>query len=138
MLFLCNVNIWALLVSTIVSLMIVTVWYSDYILGKEWRKYMGNLFTIKPSTSDMIKMFIGQFILTLITNFVLARVLFYTETTTWTRGIAVALFVWIGFVAAVEGGAIIWEKKPWKLVAINAGAYLVALIVSGMIIAVWR
>ncbi len=138
MLLLCNVNIWALLVSTVASLIIVTVWYSDYVLGKEWRKYMGNLFTTKPSTKDMIKMFIGQFILTLITNFVLARILFYTDTITWTRGLTVAFFVWVGFIAAIEGGAIIWEKKPWKLVAINAGAYLVAFIVSSIIIAVWR
>lgn len=138
MLSLCNVNIWALLVSTVVALIVVTIWYSDYVLGKQWKKYMGNLFTVKPSTKEMVRMFIGQFVLTLITNFALARALFYTDATTWARGIAVALFVWIGFVAAVEGGSILWEKKPWKLVAINAGAYLVTFIVSGIIIAAWR
>lgn len=134
----CNVSIWALLVATIASLVVTTAWYSDYVLGKQWRAYMGNLFTSQPSTKSMVKMYAGQFVLTLITNFVLARVLFYADATTWARGLAVAVMVWIGFVAVVEGSAALWEKKPCKLVAINAGAYLVSLIVSAIIIAVWR
>ncbi|MBP9701917.1 MAG: DUF1761 domain-containing protein [Candidatus Pacebacteria bacterium] len=133
----CNVSIWALLVSTIASLLVVTAWYSDYVLGKKWRSYMGNLFTTQPSTKSMIKMFVSQFALTLITNFILARALFYADATTWTQGVAVAIALWIAFIATVEAGTIVWEKKPWKLAAINSGAYLVTFIVSAIILTVW-
>lgn len=138
MLSLCNVNIWALLVTVVASLIVSTLWYSDYVLGKQWRVYMGNLFTTQPSTRAMVKMYIGQFILTLITNFILARAIYYADASTWARGLVVSVVVWLGFVAAVEVSGVVWEKKPWKLVAINAGAYLVAFVVSGIIFAVWR
>jgi len=138
MLSLCNVNIWALLVTSVAALVVSTLWYSDYVLGKQWRAYMGNLFTTQPSTKAMVKMYVGQFILSLITNFILARAIYYTDTSTAVRGLVVSVVIWLGFVATVEASAIVWEKKSWKLVAINAGAYLVAFIVSGIIFAVWR
>jgi hypothetical protein len=134
----CNVNIWALLVATIASLIVSTVWYSDFVLGKKWRSYMGNLFLTKPSTKDMVKMFGIQFILSLITNFGIARALVYTGTFSWVSAISVAIAIWIAFVAVIEGSAIVWEKKPWKLVLINSGLYLVVFIVSAIILAHWR
>ena len=125
--------------STVVSLAVVTIWYSDYVLGKQWRSYMTNLFSsTKPSNKAMAKMFGIQFVLTLITNFTLARALVYVGAFSWSSAFAVALAVWIGFVAVIEGSAIVWEKKSWKLVAINSGVYLVTFIISAIILAVWR
>jgi hypothetical protein len=99
---------------------------------------MGNLFLTKPSTKDMVKMFGIQFILSLITNFGIARALVYTGTFSWVSAISVAIAIWIAFVAVIEGSAIVWEKKPWKLVLINSGLYLVVFIVSAIILAHWR
>lgn len=100
---------------------------------------MTNLFSsVKPSKKDMAKMFGIQFVLTLITNFILARALVYTGVFSWSGAFAVALAVWIGFVAVIEGSAIVWEKKAWKLVAINSGVYLVTFIISAIILALWR
>jgi len=138
MLSLCNVNILALIVATIASLIVTVAWYSDYVLGSQWRSYMGNLFVTKPSTKTMVRSFGIQFVLTLITNFILARVLMYANATTWISGIAIAIALWIGFIAATEASAIIWEKKSWKLVAINSGSYLASLIVAGLILAIWK
>ncbi len=132
---LCNVNIWALLVSSLTSLAIAGFWYSDYAFGKQWRAFNSNLFTM--GSDNMTRLYIGQFILTLITNFVLARALFYTGAATWIQGLAVAVAIWIGFIAALGASSILWEKKPWKLVAINTGSYLAALVVSGIILTLW-
>ena len=135
----CNVNIWALLVSTVVSLIVTAIWYSDYVLGKQWRSYITNLFSsAKPSNISIAKMFGVQFVLTLITNFILARALVYTSAFSWSSAFAVAVAVWIGFIAMIEGSAIVWEKKSWKLVAINSGVYLITFIISAIILATWR
>ncbi len=132
---LCNVNIWALLVSSVASLVIAGLWYSDFAFGKMWRSYNTNLFTMP--TGNMAKLYAGQFVLSLITNFVLARVLFYAGAATWVQGVSLAIAVWLGFMAAVSASAIIWEKKPWKLVAITEGSYLVTLVVSSIIFTLW-
>lgn len=133
----CNISVWALLISTVVSLGVAAAWYSDYILGKQWKAYVGNLFNQSPSPKTLAKLYAIQFVLTLVTNFALARALLYTGTTTWPKAVAVALAVWIGFVAVIEGSGILWEKKPWKLVAINAGSYLVTFIISAIILVAW-
>lgn len=88
-------------------------------------------------TGNMAKLYAGQFVLSLITNFVLARVLFYAGAATWVQGVSLAIAVWLGFMAAVSASAIIWEKKPWKLVAITEGSYLVTLVVSSIIFTLW-
>lgn len=132
---LCNVNIWALLVTSVISLVISGLWYSDYAFGKQWRAFNNNLFSMLPG--NVARLYAGQFVLILITNFVLARALFYTGAATWVQGLAVAIAVWVGFVAALGASSILWEKKPWKLVAINTGSYLATLIVSGIIFALW-
>ncbi len=133
---LCNINIWALLVSSLAALVVSGFWYSDYAFGKQWRAFNSNLFTM--GSDNATRLYIGQFILTLITNFVLARVLFFTGASSWIQGLAVALLVWVGFVAALGASSILWEKKPWKLVAINTGSYLATLIVSAIIFTLWN
>lgn len=44
---------------------------------------------------------------------------------------------WLGFVAPVTLGAVLWEGKHWKLWFLNNGYYLVTLLLMGAVLALW-
>jgi hypothetical protein len=52
-------------------------------------------------------------------------------------GLEAALWSWLGFVAPVSLGAVLWDGKPWKLWFINAGYFLATLLVMGLILGYW-
>ena len=45
-----------------------------------------------------------------------------------------AIFAWLGFYVPVDLGAVAWERKSWKLFAINTGYHLMMLIVAAVIL----
>lgn len=50
----------------------------------------------------------------------------------------VGFWNWLGFVAPVTLGGVLWEGKPWKLWGLNNGYQLLSLLVMGVILALWR
>jgi len=46
-------------------------------------------------------------------------------------------FVWLGFIATTQLGKVFWEGKSWALYALDAGHYLVTLVVMGAILGAW-
>lgn len=137
---LCNVNILAWLVASIASLAVGAIWYSPIAFGKQWMALSG-IDPIKmqvAGTKDIALRYVAQFIATLVANFILARIIFMVGSNTWAQGAVLAIWIWLGFVAALSTGMVIWENKSKKLWAINAGGSLVALVIAGIIIAAWR
>lgn len=41
---------------------------------------------------------------------------------------------WLGFIAPVTLGVVLWEGKPWKLWVLHNAYYLLALLVMGVIL----
>jgi hypothetical protein len=83
-------------------------------------------------------MFIGS----LCMSFVLAHSLIfastYTNTTGAIAGVMVGFWSWLGFVAPVTLGSVLWENKSWKLWLLNNGYYIVTLVVMGIVLALWK
>ncbi len=83
-------------------------------------------------------MFVGS----LLMAFVLAHALIfasnYLKIFDVSAGLTGAFWKWLGFIAPVTLGSVLWEGKSWKLWFLNNGYYLLSLIVMGVILAVWR
>ncbi|MCR4312064.1 MAG: DUF1761 domain-containing protein [Candidatus Uhrbacteria bacterium] len=79
-------------------------------------------------------MFVGI----LIMAYVLAHFIEYAGASTAKEGAEGGFWSWLGFIAPVTLGTVLWGGKSWKLWAINNGHYLVALLVMGAIIAGWK
>ena len=45
--------------------------------------------------------------------------------------------MWLGFIAPVTLGSVLWEMKSWKLWILNNAYYLVVLVVMGLIFTLW-
>jgi len=50
-------------------------------------------------------------------------------------GITGGFFTWLGFIVPLNLNAVAFDRKPWSLFGVNAGYYLVSLVVAGILIA---
>jgi hypothetical protein len=50
----------------------------------------------------------------------------------------IGFILWLGFIAAPLAASYIYEGRPFKLFAINTGYWLVGLLITGGLLAVWR
>lgn len=93
---------------------------------------------MKPKASTILIGFIG----TLFMSYVLAHAVIFANTYMKTGGLGGGLmcgfFNWIGFIAPVTLGIVIYEHKSWKLWLLNNGYWLISLLVMGGVLSVWK
>lgn len=138
-----EINYLAILVCGIVSMILGSVWYGP-LFGKAWMKMSG--FTKESMTPEMkkkvTKSYVIMFIGSLVMAFVLAHALEFASYTLKIYGVSAGLmggfWNWLGFVAPVTIGTVLWENKPWRLWFINAGYYLAQLLITGVILSLWK
>lgn len=135
---LISVNLWAVLVSAIASMVIGSLWYS-VLFGKVWINLMG--FTEKSmkeaKEKGMTKSYLIMFVCSLITAYVLAHFAKYAGSVGVLGGLQLGFWVWLGFFATTLISTVLWEGKPVKLYLINVSHYLVTLVVMSIILSVW-
>ena len=134
-----NVNYLAVLVAAIASFLLGWLWHSPMLFGKMWMK-LSNMDKKKIDAAKKkgmgMPLFL-QFVATVLMSYILAHFVSYTGAKTIVDGAILGIWVWLGFVATVMIGSVLWEGKPVKLFLINAGHVLVSLVVMGAILAVW-
>ncbi len=135
-----SINIWSILIASIVSFIIGAIWYSPAIFGKQWMTLTntGPKDITVAQTKGMWKLYGIQFLLFIVTMFILGFAIATMQISTAIDGATLGLLAWIGFYATSGIGSILWERKPLKLVLISTGAMLLNLIISGAILGGWR
>ena len=131
-----NINYLAVLAGAVVSMIIGFLWYGP-LFGKTWMNLMGFKKEDIAKTKNMGLRYFVMFVGTLIMNYVLALFVDYSGATTILGGALAGFWLWLGFIATVTLGIVLWENKSFKLYLLNSGHYLVALVVMGIIHAVW-
>lgn len=132
-----DANIMTILVAAIAGMVVGAVWYSPKLFRGAWMKYSGvNRGDIKKANEKgMRKMYLMAFIGHIVTAYVLSY--FIGHPGMASIGAAVGLWAWLGFVAPVHLGMVLWEGKPMQYFWINTLHALVTLLVMGMVIAAW-
>ncbi len=130
-----TLNYWALLVSTLSTFLIGGFWYSPLLFGKSWQ--LEN----KLSDEDLQKrnpvlIFGGSFLLALVASLNLA--LFIGPKADWTFGLTAGLLTGLGWVAMAFGTTYLFERKSFKLFAINAGYHVTCLALIGLLFGIWK
>lgn len=133
------INYGAVILSVVVAIVLGTLWYGP-LFGKAWMRIV-HLEKPEHMTKSVKKMMAKSYAImavgTLVMAYVLAHVLYYTSSVTRITGvdagIQAGVWSWVGFVAPVMMGSVIWEGRPWKYWFITAGYYLVALVIMGAI-----
>jgi hypothetical protein len=135
-----NISITAILIAVVANFFVGFLWYT-VLFGKLWAREMGFDTTVKPTGGQMAK----GMILGIIGNFFLAYVFAHNiaawsfvpgieSMTTGMKLVNSVVFTWLGFFLPVDLNKIAWEKKSWKLLAIDTSYHLVILLVAALII----
>jgi hypothetical protein len=103
------------------------LWYGP-VFGKHWMAMMGYT---KESMAQMKMKPITAMVLGFVTMLVMAYVLAGLASTlllnSMAEALALAFWMWLGFVATVTMGSVLWEDRSWNLYLFNVAYYLVAL-----------
>lgn len=138
-----DINYLAVLVAAIASMAIGSFWYSTKGFGKQWMALSGMTAgkIDAAKAQGMGKMYAIAFVGSLLMSYVLAHALVfasaYMNVSGGSAGLAVGFWNWLGFIAPVTLGSVLWEGKPWKLWMLNNAYYLVTLLMMGVLLAVW-
>lgn len=130
-----DINWWAVLVAAAINMAIGAVWYSPALFGKEWAHLLGKKV---GDMGDANRGYAITAIGALIQAWILAHLVRYAGDLSFWRGLVTSFWLWLGFVAIVMAGAMVFEGRSWKLWKINAGYYFVVLLITGGLLAAWR
>jgi len=135
-----TVNIWPILVATIVSFGIGALWYSPVLFGKEWMALSKiNESDVEASKmKGMWKSYIIHIIATFISFCVLGFIASATGVQTASDGAFFAFLAWLGFIIPMNISRLLWQRDPMKLVLIDTVNVLIGLLIGGAIIGAWN
>lgn len=136
-----NVNLWAVLVATVVMFAIGAFWYMVP-FGKIWGKIHG-FDKLSKSEQEKMQKAMGpwygvQLVGTILSAFVLAHFISaMPEVEYW----KIAFFVWLGFVLPTTASNMIFGGAPegyvWHKIAITSGESLVHLLAAAWVISLF-
>ena len=135
-----EVNYLAVLIAAVVTVPLGFLWYSPYVLGKQWMRERGmTAESMKKSQSEMGKWYAVSLVVALITAYVLSHVMVLSENffgyPMLQVGLTTAFWMWLGFVMPVQLTATIFsDKRNWTLFGIDTGYQLVSLFAMGVVI----
>ena len=130
-----HLSLWAVLGAGTARFVLGGIWYSKLVFAKEWAKLTG--FKEKQKKDGAAMAMLVEFLGNILMAFVLAHAIRYAQAQGIGQGMMVGFFNWLGFVATVTLGSVLFEKKPLKLFFINNGFQLLSMIVMSVILVTW-
>ena len=117
-----------IIAAAIVGFIAGFVWWGP-IFGMKWAKLVGmNEKDIKKAKGEsMAKPMIVMIIGNLLMACVLSILLISTGAANIKEALTLAFLVWLGFVATIGIGVVLWEKKPMALFWINSIGWLITI-----------
>ncbi len=130
-----SVNVVAVVVASIASMLVGALWYSPLMFGTTWKRLME---LPEKKAKELKKRSSSSYSFAFLSSLVASLVLYFAISSLGAAGVAqgmaVGFWVWLGFVATTQLGAVLWEGKPFELYALNATYSLVSFVVMGAIL----
>ncbi len=131
-----EINYIAVLVAALVFMVVGSVWYSLGVFGKSWMHEVGlKESDIKQGPGKGYALAIGA---SLLQAFVLAHFVYYVSAESAVDGAVTGLWIGFGFVAMAIGLNYVFAKRSAMLWMIDAGYFVVSLMIAGAILAVMQ
>jgi Protein of unknown function (DUF1761) len=129
-------NFVAVAVAAVSGFAVGALWYGP-LFGKQWRAASG----VTPDDvedTNFLRVYTTTFLMSLVSAFVLDRILQQFHGTTLAAGIRWGFWIWLGFILTVQVADGMFNRANMQLIAIDSGYRLVWVVVMGGILAVWR
>ncbi len=132
-----GINFLAIIVAAVFNFVLGAFWYSPVLFAKQFMGAIGKSEEeLKQGSNKM--MYLYQFIAILITTYILAHFVDFALADSFWKGIQTGIWAWLGFVAATQIAGVVFEGRNLKLYLIYVGYQLVAISISGGILAIWK
>jgi|SRR5579863_9652201 uncharacterized protein DUF1761 len=129
-------NVWALIVAALIRIVIGALWFSPPAFQSQWLKIVGmDEATMRGGLPRAIAV---DVVGSLVMAFVLVHAVVYAGAATIWQGAAVGFFNWLGFIAVVQISETMHEHRPLQFFWIATAYNLIALVLMGALLAVWR
>jgi hypothetical protein len=135
-----DINLWAVVLAAVSSMVVGSMWYMPHVFGKTWSKLTG----VKLSTMDagkprqMIWTYGSVFVASLVTAYILAAITFLAQQffhdSYLYDALTMALWLWFGFTAARMYVHDTFEGRRKKLTILNTTHELVTVLVMALIL----
>ena len=132
-----NVNFLAVFVGAIIEMLLGFLWYGP-LFAKPWMALQGWTQERMQGSNPNPVIYLVPFLGALVTAYVLALVIQAAQMGTLAGGAGLGLLVGIGFVAPAFASNYTFSSRPFKLFMIDAGYYLVAPVLIGALLGIWR
>jgi len=131
-----DINYWAVVLATLSSMVVGSIWYTPKVFGNYWMHAAG----VKPSGNARDA--IGPIALTLVVSFVTAWVLAGAAFISWkfygggffANSVITGLILWAGFTAARFATHDAFDRRPAGLSVLNISHELVTILIMSLII----
>lgn len=132
-----SINLLAVFAVTLFTLILGGLWYSKLLFAKLFIKNI-NLSEEELKKGGTSLVFIYEFVAAFITNYVLASILLMLHVTNFWDGFQIGIILWVGFVAMTQLSTVTFERRNFNLYLIQIMYRLVAISISGGILAIWK
>jgi hypothetical protein len=135
-----DVNLWAVLLAALSSMVIGSLWYMPATFGNTWQRLskVKMVDRSKMAPGQMIWIYGSVFVASLVTAYVLAHVTFLANkffgNSFMSDALQTAFWLWLGFTAARLYVHDTFEMRRKKLTLLNAAHELVTVLVMALII----
>jgi len=132
-----GLNVWAVVVAWIFSVVLGSFWYSPAGFGKLWSRLSGvdMMKTPKEETTRAILFVVVSSLLQALT---LGLILNSLDVHNLAEGIVASLVLWFGFTALTTVGNTLYQRQSWKFWWLNASFFLITMVVNGVLFSLWK
>jgi len=127
-----QINYWGVLLATLTSFAVGGIWYSQGVFGKVWGKLAGIKMDKPVSGSEMSRLMLTQALLSFVTAYILAHVVFLSHAfykDSWmVDALSTAFWVWLGFILTRFWTHDMFEGRRKKLTLLNTMHELATLL----------
>lgn len=124
-----------ILFAGIANMILGMIWYDPRVLGATWMR----LANITPEMTEAGKKTMP---LRMVMAFCAAMVVAYVlnwfgiawGVYDWATAVELGIWAWVGFVAPIMLGSVLWDMRPFKLFVLNAGYWLISLVMMSVIL----
>ncbi len=128
----------AVVAAVVAGVVVSSIWYSPLLFGRQWME----LRDLSPgATADAglpAWKVLVEIVREVVVAWVLARIVVLSGVADWRSALSLGFWVWLGFPVAMLVGVSLWDNKPWMLVVIHGGDWLVKMLAMAVIVGVWR
>src|SRR3989441_3420630 len=135
-----NVNLLAVLVAAVLTIVLGAVWYSPVLFAKQWMHAHGYT---PEKVEEMkrrggVRAYAVSFVCYLVMAYVVGLLVSYTQAAGVVQGVWLGVLARLGFAAALGLTGNMFSDKPIAVWVIDAGYQLAQLLVMSIVLTLWR